>query len=205
MSKGIKMATIVLTALLGVCLIYSIRLNRIIGNKWKNAEENVKTYSELLSSSENKNRGYKLTIDQLSYFNDSIFKELNNVRKELGIKDKQLKSLQYIASSFTKTDTIKLPGDTIFRNPAVNIDTTITDKWYSLKVGLHYPSEITISPTIKSEKNIIVSSRRETVNPPKKFFLFRWFQKKQIVLQVNVIERNPYIKTDNNRYIEVLR
>ena len=68
-----------------------------------------------------------------------------------------------------------------------------------------YPSEITISPTIRSEKNIIVSSRKETVNPPKKFFLFRWFQRKQTVLQVDVVEKTPYIKTDNNRYIEVLK
>lgn len=205
MSKGIKIAAMVLAALLGICLIYSIRLNRILGNKWKAAEENVKAYSEQLSSSENSNRAYKLTIDQLNYFNDSIFKELNDTRKELGIKDNRLKSLQYIASSFTKADTIILKGDTVFRDAAVNIDTTITDKWYSLRVGLHYPSSITVTPTIRSEKNIIVSSRRETVNPPKKFFLFRWFQRRQTVLQVDVIEKNPYIKTDNNRYIEVLR
>lgn len=205
MSKGIKITAVILAVLLGVCLIYSIRLNRILGNKWKVAEENVKAYSEQLSTSENSNRAYKLTIGQLNYFNDSIFKELNNTRKELGVKDSRLKSLQYIASSFTKTDTIFLKGDTIFRNPTINIDTTLIDKWYSLKVGLQYPSTITVTPTLKSEKNIVVSSRKETVNPPKKFFLFRWLQRKQTVLQVDVIERNPYIKTDNNRYIEVLR
>jgi cell division protein FtsQ len=53
---------------------------------------------------------------------------------------------------------------------------------------------VAVEPYFKSEKHIIVSSKKETVNPPKKFFLFRWFQKKQIVLHIDVIEKNPYVE-----------
>ncbi len=173
--------------------------------KWKNAVENAKAYSELFSNSENKNRAFKLTIDQLKNSNDSIFKELNKARKELKVKDSKLKSLQYVSSSFSKVDTITLKGDTIFKDSYIDIDTLLSDEWYSVKVGLKYPSTVTVEPTFKSIKYIVVSAKKETVNPPKRFFLFRWFQKKQIRLNVDVVEKNPYVQNQDNRFVEIVR
>lgn len=137
-------------ALLGItsAIIIDILLNQRskTEKKWKDAVENAKAYSELFSSSENKNRAFKLTIDQLKNSNDSIFQELNEARKELKVKDSKLKSLQYVSSSFSKVDTITLKGDTVFKDPQLNIDTLLSDKWYSVKVGLKYPSTVTIEP-----------------------------------------------------------
>lgn len=175
-----------------------------IEKKWKNAVENAKAYSELFSNSENKNRAFKLTIEQLKNSNDSIFQELNGARKELKVKDSKLKSLQYISSSFSKGDTITL-RDTIFKDSHVNIDTLLSDDWYSVKVGLKYPSIVTVKPIFKSIKYIVVSAKKETVNPPKRFFLFRWFQKKQIRLNVDVVEKNPYVQNQDNRFVEIVR
>lgn len=175
-----------------------------IEKKWKNAIENAKAYSELFSNSENKNRAFKLTIEQLKNSNDSIFQELNEARKELKVKDSKLKSLQYISSSFSKGDTITL-RDTIFKDSHVNIDTLLSDDWYSVKVGLNYPSRVTVEPSFKSIKYIVVSAKKETVNPPKRFFLFRWFQKKQIRLNVDVVEKNPYVQSQDNRFVEIVR
>lgn len=173
--------------------------------KWKDAVENSKAYSELFSNSENKNRAFKLTIDQLKNSNDSIFKELNEARKKLKVKDSKLKSLQYVSSSFSKVDTITLKGDTIFKDSHIDIDTLLSDEWYSVKVGLKYPSTVIVEPTFKSIKYIVVSAKKETVNPPKRFFLFRWFQKKQIRLNVNVVEKNPYVQNQDNRFVEIVR
>lgn len=173
--------------------------------KWKEAVENAKAYSELFSNSESKNRAFKLTIDQLRNSNDSIFKELNKARKELKVKDSKLKSLQYVSSSFSKVDTITLKGDTIFKDSHVNIDTLLFDDWYSVKVGLKYPSTVSIEPKFISIKYIVVSAKKETVNPPKRFFLFRWFQKKQIRLNVDVVEKNPYVQNQDNRFVEIVR
>lgn len=173
--------------------------------KWKEAVENAKAYSELFSNSENKNRAFKLTIDQLKNSNDSIFQELNKTKKELKVKDSKLKSLQYVSSSFSKVDTITLKGDTIFKNPQLSIDTLLSDKWYSVKVGLKYPSTVTIEPKFLSIKYIVVSAKKETVNPPKRFFLFRWFQKKQIRLNVDVVEKNPYVQNQDNRFVEIVK
>ena len=145
-----------------------------------------------------------MTIDQLKASNDSIFKELDDTRKELRIKDSKIKSLQYVSSSFSKADTIHWT-DTIFKDPQIAIDTMLSDEWYSIRVGLRYPSMVAVKPEFKSVKNIIVSAKKETVNPPKRFFLFRWFQRKQVVLNVDVVEKNPYVQSENNRYVEIIR
>lgn len=196
-------------ALLGItsAIIIVVLLNQRskTEKKWKEAVENAKAYSELFSNSENKNRAFKLTIDQLKNSSDSIFQKLNEARKELKVKDSKLKSLQYVSSSFSKVDTITLKGDTVFKDPQLSIDTLLSDKWYSVKVGLKYPSTVTIEPKFLSIKYIVVSAKKETVNPPKRFFLFRWFQKKQIRLNVDVVEKNPYVQNQDNRFVEIVR
>lgn len=177
---------------------------KIANDNWKTAMANIKAYNSVLSDADNKNTALELTINQLKIFKDSILVELNNTRKELKIKDSKLKALQYVSSDFSRTDTIVLK-DTVFRTPDFKLDTVLQDQWYKLTLGLKYPSQISASPEFKSEKHIIVSTKRETVNPPKKFFLFRWFQKKHTVLQVDVVEKSPYVQDEKNRYIEIIK
>lgn len=208
MVKNVKYIYLGISILMVVLLVSIYALfstKRSADKKWKEAVENAKAYSELFSNSENKNRAFKLTIDQLRNSNDSIFKELNKARKELKVKDSKLKSLQYVSSNFSKVDTITLKGDTIFKDFHVNIDTLLFDDWYSVKVGLKYPSTVSIEPKFISIKYIVVSAKKETVNPPKRFFLFRWFQKKQIRLNVDVVEKNPYVQNQDNRFVEIVR
>ena len=174
--------------------------------KWKTAEGNVKAYASLFDESKKKNAALQLTVDQLEYFQDSVLQELDATRKELKIKDKNLKALQQVKSSFSRTDTITITQvDTLFKEPSLAIDTVLGDEWYKLTLGLRYPSTITVKPYFKSEKHIIVSSKKETVNPPKKFFLLRWFQKKHLVLHIDVVEKNPYVNDETSRYVEIVR
>lgn len=202
--KYIHIGMTLLIPILTVALILTVKSRGKIKKRWKESTENVKSYSELFSNSENKNRGFKLTIDQLQYFNDSILRELNETRESLKIKDSKLKSLQYLSSTFIKYDTLVIK-DTLFKDPQIQVDTVLSDEWYSVRIGLKYPSTITVNPMFRSIKHIVVSSRRETINPPKKFFLFRWFQKKHTVLNIDVIEKNPYMKEQNSRYIEIIK
>lgn len=157
-----------------------------------------------LSNEKDKNTAYQFTIDQLNYFQDSILMELNETRKKLKIKDSKLKSLQYISSSFSKTDTV-IVEDTIFKDIAFSFDTVIGDDWYNVNLGLKYPSTIAVAPEFKSVKHVVISARKETVNPPKKFFLFRWFQRKHQIIQVDVVEKNPYSGDSESRYIEIIK
>ena len=173
-------------------------------DKWKVAEANVKAYSNQLSEEGKKSTALQLTIDQLKYFNDSVLEALDNTRKELKIKDKNLKALQSVKSSFSKADTILL-RDTLFKEPSFALDTLMGDEWYTLRLGLKYPSMVAVKPEFKSEKHIVVSSKKETVNPPKKFFLFRWLQRKHYVLHIDVVEKNPYVNNETSKYVEIIR
>ena len=202
--KYIHIGMTLLIPILTVALILTVKSRGKIEKRWKESTENVKSYSELFSNSENKNKGFKFTIDQLQYFNDSILRELNETREALKVKDSKLKSLQYLSSTFIKYDTLIIK-DTLFKDPQIQVDTILSDEWYSIRIGLKYPSTVTVNPMFRSVKHIVVSSRRETVNPPKKFFLFRWFQKKHTILNIDVIEKNPYMKEQNSRYIEIIK
>lgn len=170
----------------------------------KIAEANMKAYNARLDSADKKSTAYQLTIDQMKYFQDSVLQKLNTTRKDLNIKDKNTNAVQYVVSSFSRVDTLVI-NDTVFKDPTFALDTLIGDTWYNAKVSMRYPSTVALKPSFKSEKHIIVHTKKETVNPPKKFFLFRWFQKKHRVLKVEVIEKNPYVKDEESVYYDILK
>jgi len=50
----------------------------------------------------------------------------------------------------------------------------------------------------------LVHAKREFVDTPKKFFLWRWFQKKQWTILTDIHNSNPYIKTEESKFITVV-
>jgi hypothetical protein len=164
---------------------------------------NEKAFIAENSSLKNENRVFKFTVEQLNYYNDSILEKMNEVRKELDIKDKDLKQMQYLLSEAQRKDSIVF-RDTLFKEPALNLDTIIGDKWYQMKLGLRYPSTIITEPKFTSEKYIVTSIKKETINPPKKCWLLRLFQKKHKVLEVEVVEKCPYVENKQQRFVEII-
>lgn len=164
---------------------------------------NQKAFMEENSSLKEENKVFRFNIDEVNLYNDSLVQKMNSIRKELGIKDSNLKQMQYLLSMPVKSDTIVFK-DTVFCKPDLHIDTIVGDKWYNMDLKLVYPNIIYTKPTFISEKYIITSKKKETVNPPKKFFLFRWLQKKHWVVEVNIEEKNPYIHEINNKFIEII-
>ena len=200
MKKYLILAIVVLVVIIGAMW----QQVKYANEKWEVATANMKAYDAQLAAEGEKNIALQLTVDQLGYFKDSVLQELDNTRKQLKIKDKNLKALQAVKSGFTKRDTITM-RDTLFKEPTLAIDTLIGDKWYNVRLGLKYPSMVAVKPYFKSEKHIIVSSKKETVNPPKKFWLFRLFQKKHLVLHIDVVEKNPYVENESSKYVEILK
>ena len=182
----------------------------ILYNSYQNSQESLKESrnNEKAYQIENLNlkddsRMFMFHIEQLSYYNDSITEKLNAERKNLKIKDKQIVQLQYMLSKVQKVDTITLV-DTIFTQ-TVDLDTTIGDKWYSLNLKLKYPSSIIVAPTFSSEKMVFMYLKKETINPPKKTWFGRLFQKKHKVMEVKVVESSPYIENKQSRFIEIVK
>ena len=198
-----KKYIIILILILVGAVAYLSYQNKQLTTKYETSIENIKAYNAQLSGLKDNNRVFKLTIDQLNYSNDSIINRMKEVQKELGIKDKRLQQLQYEDSHAQRTDTITLK-DTLFRDPQLRLDTIVGDKWFKTNLHLEFTSTIALKPEIELERYTFINGKRETVNPPKKFFLFRWFQKKHTVVEVNVREMNPYVKNKTQRFIQII-
>lgn len=202
--KYIRIGIVILVSLLAISTYTLYTNNQKLKEEISISMSNQKAFIAENSSLKEENRVFKFTIEQLNHYNDSILQKMNEVRKELKIKGKNLKQMQYLLSEAQKKDTIVF-RDTLFRKPTLKIDTLLGDRWYQMKLGLRYPSTIITEPKFISEKYVIVDYKKETINPPKKCAIARWFQKKHRVVEVNVVEKNPYIENKKSKFIEVIK
>ena len=201
--KYIGITALALIFVLGVTTYIQHKKVKSLNIELSISKSNEKAFIEENNELKDRNLAFKFTIDQINYLNDSLITKMNEVRKELKIKDKDLKQMQYLLSTAQKTDTIVF-RDTLFRDRNLQIDTLLGDSWYNIKLGLSYPNLITTTPTFKSEKYIVTSTRKETIKPPKKCAIARWFQKKHKVVEVIIHEKNPYITNKETRFIEIV-
>lgn len=202
--RYVKLGVVLLLGLLIISTYTLYTDNQVLKKELSVSISNEKAFIAENSILKNENLLFQFNIEQLNYYNDSLLERMNTVRKELEIKDRDLKQMQYLLSEATKKDTVVFK-DTLFIEPSLDIDTLIGDKWFQVELGLKYPSTITISPTFISERYIVVSTRKETINPPKKCWLSRLFQKKHKIVEVDVIEKSPYIENKQQRFIEIIK
>ena len=205
-NKILTLLVIVALVLAGL-IAFLLRQNAVLKEEWSTAMNNFKAYEQIANSRYDslsmKNYELKLTKQQLEHSNDSVIQKLNDVRKELKIKEKNIQRLEYILSQTTKHDSVFFT-DTIFKDN-VRIDTTLTDKWRTLNLQLEYPNRIDIESTFNNELSVIVSSEKQTINPPSKIFFIRWFQKKQVMVKVDVVDSNPYASIKEQRFVEIVK
>ena len=201
MKKNIPLILTALVVILGLVIVMMVTHIRNIEHQLDYATLNNKAYEARLFNLAKSQHEFNLTIDQLRYTNDSIVSQLLEAKDELGIKDKNIRRLEHLSTTFTNTDTLYI-SDTVFVRDTY-IDTTLGDEWMKTHLILNYPNEIYVESTAKSSKDVIVHASRETIKPPKKFFLLRWFQKKHTVIKVDVIESNPHITSEDNVFIKV--
>lgn len=202
--KYLRIAIAVILIMLGITVWIQYNEINSITTELEISKSNEKAFSAENAGLLKENIAFKFTIDQINYFNDSLIVEMNKMRKKMAIKDRDLEQMQYLLSEAKKTDTVFIK-DTIFKDPEFKLDTLIGDEWFNIRLGLEYPNLIAATPSLKSEKYIITSSTKETVNPPKKCAVARWFQKKHRVVRVEVIENNPYIENKQQRFIEIIK
>ena len=103
----IKNKVIVITSCIIICLLGIIvclsKSNKNISDKLNMATNNYKAYESLYSKTKESNKELLLTIDMLNYSQDSIVQEINKIRKEKKILDKEIKRLsQVIVRCVTK-------------------------------------------------------------------------------------------------------
>ena len=146
---------------------------------------------------------FQFTIDQLKYSKDSLINRINEIRKQVNVKDKQIKELQYFASTTQKTDSIFV-HDTLFKQGAV-LDTLLGDDWSQLAIHAEYPNVLNVDYSFKNETLVVMHDSRVTVDPPKKCWLVRLFQKKQTIVEIDVVQENPYCVNKEQKFIQIVK
>ena len=193
---------LVLCGVLIGCLTVSIVRNEHIKKQLEASKINELAYQRENSSLKEKSIQFENTIEELNHSNDSIVKEMINVKNQLKIKDKEIARLEYLASLVSIKDTIKIK-DTIFVKDT-KIDTTVNNKWYTIGLHLEYPYMVGLNVSVPSEKYIVSSYSKVVLNPAK-CKVRNWFKKKTQIVEIQVFEKNPYIKNDEQKFIEVIK
>lgn len=194
--------TAIIALLIGFIGVQSVRLHNE-KKKYDTAIQNNKAYESQLNVIQDENKIFQFTIEQLEILNDKSIKELDSMRKELGIKDKKLQQMGKVKEKIYIVDSI-IVHDTIFDNPDFVLDTCLGDKWYQNCLHMAYPNEISSQIDINTDLNCFIHTTRETINPPKKTWLGRLFQRKHTVINVNVVENNPHSNVKEVKFIKIL-
>lgn len=184
-------------------IVFLIHRNIALQNEVSRASINMKAIIAENNGLSDRNLAFQLTIDELESMNDSISNKMVDVLEELKIKPKTVTQIQYQKEVITKIDTLKL-RDTIFINPTFKLDTCLLDKWSETRLSLLYPGNIKINSVFNNEKYVIVHSKREPIRPHKCKFV-NFFRKKHTVLEIEVVDKNPYVKTERQRFIEIIK
>ena len=206
----IEKILIALVIALSILLCISIYIDRCRIAQNKSNEANLKAYIALNDTLKSTNRMFEFKASQLNYINDSLVNQMNTIRKNIGVKDKNLKGLGYIKSTVRIHDTVLVnrirDGD-----KTLSIDTVINKKWYQIEIDYkgsrcsECKDTLIVSPKVSSEKYVVISTSKEYVDAPKKWWLQRIFQKKEEVVDVKVVETNPYIYSGHERFIKVIK
>ena len=206
----IEKILITLVIALSILLCISIYIDRCRIAQNKSNEANLKAYIALNDTLKSTNRMFEFKASQLNYINDSLVNQMNTIRKNIGVKDKNLKCLGYIKSTVRIHDTVLVnrirDGD-----KTLSIDTVINKKWYQIEIDYkgsrcsECKDTLIVSPKVSSEKYVVISTSKEYVDTPKKWWLQRIFQKKEEVVDVKVVETNPYIYSNEDRFVKVIK
>lgn len=199
MKKYIRIIKVVLVILVVLVITFLSIDNSKLKESVSTYDNNFKALNLEKDSLSKAAIAYRFNVEQLEYINDSVIEDLNNTRKQLQIKNKEILQMQSIKSEIRTKDSI-LIKDTIFRDNFIKLDTVITDKWHTVAISLQ-PSKLTIDAKYRSELQVFAKSSKEIMGTPKKCFIGRWFQKKHKVIRVEVHDKNPNAIITEKKFI----
>lgn len=142
---------------------------------------------------------------------DSVIQKITAQLKNSNIKLTNALALGYMKTTIVVDTTIVYVTPT---RPKVNLDgTTLAalDTLLDFSKRPHIINTVKLTDSTATNKLSITNelflntnARRETVDAPKKFFLWRWFQKKHWLIYTDIKNSNPYIKTENAKFITIV-
>ena len=203
LSKAIIGAVIAFLIAWGVTLH---KQNKKLSESLELAQNNIEAYQGVINDSQQANNVLKLSIDELQSYNDKLLHNIDSVREELKIKDKQLSTAATQTQVIIVNDQKEVEGDLV----EILKDTTYTDSIkYNALTTVRYTigrDTVNIGLEIKNTQYLFVYNTREYKN--KKSFLKRLFTldfKKVTKTEYNIINSNDVIDTDEVRVVEITK
>lgn len=156
---------------------------------------NILYYQEQQDTLQNDNRVLRLTVDEFKDSKDSIVQQLNNVRKELNIKDKQLEQAQ--------SQTQQIIVDTAIVVKENNFKEVIKPNELTSIIIAKTDSILTAKIDIKNTQTLFLSSKKVYKHQYKNWFrrLLKFDFKKQRVYRYTIKNSNELIKVTDTKLI----
>ena len=98
--------------------------------------------------------------------------------------------------SLSEIQSIKIKGNTCIPYGQYQV---------TLKVNVKSPNRLIIAPEFKSERHIIIYTKKEYKNKRSKIFFIRWFQNKINVAYITLEEKNPYIDVKQQKLVKIIK
>ena len=160
---------------------------------------NVLYYQDAINGYQDNNRVLQLTIDELNQSNDSLIKEVVEIKEELNIKNKNLTQVNVINTVIRDSirTIIKYEQKDFEEEFKLNSLTTIT-------VSRKDPI-LTAKIDVKNQQTLFIEEKKEYKNKYKNW-LVRFFHfdfKKIKSKQYQIVNSNPLIQVTDTRIIEV--
>lgn len=201
-------AKAIFLASVGLLLIYGINThnkNKKLSEELELAQNNIEAYQDAVNGSWWASNVLKLDLAKMSEQNDSLLQELDKVRKEAGIKPKEL------TAAATQTQTVYVSNSKEVEGDIITIlkDSIYSDSLqYNDLTKIYYTigkDSVNIALDLKNTQYLYIYKHREYKNKKnffKRLITFDW--KKITKYKYQIINTNDLIDTKDVRVVETI-
>jgi len=193
---NIKVVAIAVIVIAGLCASNWITFQAYVGKaeQVKIDQANEKAYTDSLQVGRDKQGREVVEKYALQKTVADLKDNQNDLRILLKSSDLKLKNLLATSDIQTRIDTFLW-----IKTEKFSIDST-----YHFVVNPEFKADVVVKkdsacfhPFLTNTQTLAFANKRETIKPPKKFFLWRLFQAKHTVVKVIVRNSNTAIKTNS--------
>ena len=197
-TNNIKVVTIGIISLLTVTIFVLGGQLKDKQNEIDRLSNNIQAYEQLVTNKEQTNTVLQLTINELNNSKDSLIQEIQQTKKKLNVKNKNLVQAQVINTVIKDTVTKVITVDRNFNetlkiNPLTTIKVSRTDSILTAKID------------IQNQQILFIEEKKVYKNKYKngwiRFWHFDW--KKIRVRKYQIENSNPLIRVLETRIVEI--
>lgn len=164
-------------------------------------ESNIRAYEQIAVNKAKVNHVLQLTIQELNYSKDSLITTLNEQKKKLKIKDKNLTTAAVINTEVK--DSIK----TVIKHKLIDFNEELKLNPLTTVIVNRKDSILSAKLHILNQQTLFVEDKKEYKNRYKNFFsrLLHFDWKRIRVKKYTIVNSNPLIVVTDTRVVEVAR